>query len=112
MVTFDMGSSALSTLGTRTRGASDDLGALVRQLAVAARPLHGRFQGAGRVAFDRFATRADGIAADLDTSLRRILGGVGGMDAAFVAGDGDLADNARAAEGSAGFSAARFSAGR
>ncbi|WP_344924556.1 hypothetical protein [Saccharopolyspora gregorii] len=51
---FDMGSSTLSTLTKQTQGSSDDLGTLIRQLIAAAEPLEGKFNGAGRAAFDGF----------------------------------------------------------
>jgi uncharacterized protein YukE len=110
-VKFDMGNQALSTLNTRTEGASDDLGALVRQLAAAAAPLEGRFNGQGRLAFDAFKLRADEIATELNGALRGILGGARGMDAAFVSGEREMADNSRTSQGAANFDAARFSRG-
>ncbi|MEV6736670.1 hypothetical protein AB0N14_06845 [Streptomyces sp. NPDC051104] len=51
--------SALSTLIKESRGSSDDLGTLIRQLVRAAQPLEGKFNGAGRVAFDQVKARAD-----------------------------------------------------
>ncbi|MEU7969890.1 hypothetical protein AB0D09_41650, partial [Streptomyces sp. NPDC049097] len=72
---FDMGAQALSTLVKDSRGSSDDLGTLIRQLVQAAQPLEGKFNGVGRVAFDQFKLRADGIAKELNGSLAAILGG-------------------------------------
>ena len=108
---FDMGASTLSTLTQQTQGSSDDLGALIRQLVAAAAPLEGNFNGAGRAAFDSFKARTDEITAELNSSLGAILGGQSGMDTAFGQGDVEMSDNARSAEGSANFDAARF-AGR
>lgn len=107
---FDMGASTLSTLSKQTQGSSDDLGALIRQLIAAAEPLEGRFNGAGRAAFDSFKARADEITAELNSSLRAILGGQSGMDTAFGQGDTEMADNAGSAQASANFDAARFGA--
>ncbi|CAL99935.1 hypothetical protein A8924_0988 [Saccharopolyspora erythraea NRRL 2338] len=107
---FDMGSSTLSTLTKQTQGSSDDLGALIRQLIAAAEPLQGKFNGAGRAAFDGFKTRADEITAELNSSLAAILGGQSGMDSSFGQGDTEMADNATSAQGSANFDAARFGA--
>ncbi|MFJ8094171.1 hypothetical protein [Streptomyces griseofuscus] len=51
---FDMGAQTLSTLMRDSRGSSQDLGTLIRQLVQAAEPLEGKFNGAGRTAFDQF----------------------------------------------------------
>ncbi|QUG99937.1 hypothetical protein HUO13_03160 [Saccharopolyspora erythraea] len=107
---FDMGSSTLSSLTKQTQGSSDDLGALIRQLIAAAEPLQGKFNGAGRAAFDGFKARADEITAELNSSLGAILGGQSGMDSSFGQGDTEMADNAASAQGSANFDAARFGA--
>jgi uncharacterized protein YukE len=101
-VKFDMGQATLSTLAKSTQGSSDDLGSLIKQLIDAAAPLEGKFNGAGRAAFDSFKGRADQIAA--------VLGGQTGMDSAFGQGDTEMSDNARTTEQSANFDAARFSA--
>ncbi|SFT31958.1 hypothetical protein SAMN04487982_1301, partial [Streptomyces sp. ok210] len=45
---FDMGAQVLSSLTSKSRGSSDDLGSLIRQLVQAAAPLEGKFNGAGR----------------------------------------------------------------
>ncbi|WP_031225944.1 hypothetical protein [Streptomyces roseochromogenus] len=106
---FDMGAQTLSTLMRDSRGSSQDLGSLVRQLVQAAEPLEGKFNGVGRAAFDQFKVRADGIAKELDQSLGAILGGQSGMDSAFSTGDQEQGDNAKRQMGSANFDAARFS---
>jgi uncharacterized protein YukE len=109
---FDMGSTTLSGLAKQTQGSSEDLGALIQQLIVAAEPLQGRFNGAGRAAFDRFKVNADTVTADLNGALAAILGGQSGMDTAFVQGDTEMADNAGSAQGAANFDSARFSGSR
>ena len=106
---FDMGAQTLGSLTRQTQGASDDLGSLIRQLIVAAEPLQGNFNGAGRQAFDAFKANADAITAELNASLNAILGGQAGMDTAFGQGDTEMADHATSAQGSANFDAARFS---
>ncbi|MBO0657031.1 hypothetical protein J1792_31125 [Streptomyces triculaminicus] len=106
---FDMGSTTLSGLVSKTRGSNEDLGGLVRQLVEAARPLEGKFNGAGKQAFDLFKQHADGIAKDLNGSLSAILGGQSGLDSAFGTGDQESADNARQQMAAANFDAARFS---
>ncbi|MBR8641675.1 hypothetical protein KEF29_25970 [Streptomyces tuirus] len=105
---FDMGAQTLSSLQRDTRGSTDDLGGLVRQLVAAAQPLEGKFNGSGRVMFDQFKARADRIASDLNSSLSAILGGQSGMDSAFSSGDQEQGDNARQQMSAANFDAARF----
>jgi uncharacterized protein YukE len=107
-VRFDVGSQTLSTLTRQTQGASGDLGALIKQLIAAAQPLEGRFNGAGKAAFDSFKARSDEITADLNSSLSAILGGVHGMDTAFIQGETEMADNSKTGLGAANFDAGRF----
>jgi uncharacterized protein YukE len=107
---FDMGQTTLSTLAKSTQGSSDDLGSLIKQLIDAAAPLEGKFNGAGRAAFDSFKSRADQITTELNSALAAILGGQSGMDSAFGQGDTEMSDNARTTQQSANFDAARFSA--
>ncbi|GGO89358.1 hypothetical protein [Wenjunlia tyrosinilytica] len=106
---FDMGSRTLSALVAGTQGSSGELAGLIRQLVAAAQPLEGRFDGAGRAAFDTFKAHSDEVTAALNESLKAILGGQSGMDRAFVSGDLESADNARQAMAAANFDAARFS---
>ncbi|MFD3497630.1 hypothetical protein ACFWWT_28465 [Streptomyces sp. NPDC058676] len=105
---FDMGAQTLSQLQRDSRGSSDDLGSLIRQLVDAATPLEGKFNGSGRAMFDQFKAQADRITADLNGSLSAILGGQSGMDSAFSSGDQEQGDNAKQQMGAANFDAARF----
>ncbi|MFI8994626.1 hypothetical protein [Streptomyces sp. NPDC053542] len=105
---FDMGAQTLSTLQSKSRGSSEDLGTLIRQLVDAAAPLEGKFNGSGKAAFDQFKARSDEIAAALQSSLSAILGGQSGMDSAFSSGDQEHGDNARQQMSAANFDAARF----
>ncbi|MGW2572813.1 hypothetical protein [Streptomyces sp. NPDC001537] len=107
---FDMGSTTLSDLGKSTVGSSEDLGALIRLLIQAAEPLEGKFNGAGKAAFDAFKAHADEITNELNSSLGAILGGQSGMDTAFGTGDVELGDNAQQNMSAANFDAARFGA--
>lgn len=107
-VKFDMGAGALTQLTKRTSTSSDELASLVKELFDAAQPLEGRFQGAGRAAFDQFKNRVDGISAELKTSLDGVLAGVASQDRAFSEGDSTMADNARSAQAGAQFDSARF----
>ncbi|MDQ0812579.1 hypothetical protein QFZ63_004293 [Streptomyces sp. B3I7] len=107
---FDMGAQTLQTLMRDSRGSGDDLGTLIRQLVQAAQPLEGKFNGGGRVAFDRFKTRADSITTDLNASLSAILGGQSGMESAFGSGDQEQGDNAKQQMSAANFDGARFGA--
>ncbi|WP_031089410.1 hypothetical protein [Streptomyces sp. NRRL WC-3549] len=106
---FDMGASVLTNLMSRSQESSTDLGDLIRQLIAAAHPLEGKFNGAGRVAFDSFKERSDEITAALNGSLAALLGGQSGMDAAFGTGDQEQGENATSLMASANFDAARFS---
>jgi len=107
---FDMGSTTLSDLGKSTVGSSDDLGTLIKLLIQAAQPLEGKFNGAGKAAFDTFKAHADEITNELNGSLGAIVGGQSGMDTAFGSGDVELGDNAHHNMGAANFDAARFGA--
>lgn len=107
---FDMGASTLSTLVKSSQGSSDDLGQLIKQLVAASAPLEGKFNGAGRAAFDSFKSRTDEVSADLNSSLGAIIGGQSGMDTSFSQGDTEMSDNARTSQSSANFDAARFAA--
>ncbi|WP_328540878.1 hypothetical protein [Streptomyces sp. NBC_00344] len=106
---FDMGSTTLSDLGKSTSGSSSDLGVLIQQLIAAAAPLEGKFNGAGKTAFDTFKHHSDEITAALNGSLHSILGGQSGMNTSFVTGDQESADNAQQHMSAANFDAARFS---
>jgi hypothetical protein len=108
-VKFDMGSTTLSDLGKSTVGSSSDLGTLIRQLIAAADPLEGKFNGAGKVAFDTFKNHSDEVTADLNGALHSILGGQSGMDGAFGTGDQEQESNAHQNMSGANFDAARFS---
>lgn len=105
---FAMGQQTLSTLGRQTTSAHDDLGALVRQLAAAAEPVYGSFNGAGRAAFDRFHDHTDEIATELDRALAAVLAGVRAQHDAFAQSDAQMADSVRTAQsGAATFSTSR-----
>lgn len=107
---FAMGADVLTQLTKRTSTSTDDLGALVKQLYQAAEPLEGRFNGAGRAAFDRFKTETDSISVELNTALNAVLAGIAGQDLAFQQGDQDIADQNSSNQAGAGFDSARFSA--
>lgn len=106
---FDMGSTTLSDLGKSTVGSGTDLGTLIQLLIAAADPLEGKFNGAGKAAFDSFKVRADEITDALNGSLQSILGGQSGMDTAFGTGDQEQESNAHQSMAGANFDAARFS---
>lgn len=107
---FAMGADTLTALTKKTTGSSDDLGALVKELFAAVEPLEGRFQGAGRAAFDRFKGRTDQIAGELDAALAGVLAGIGGMNRSFIEGETAIADGTQTIEASVSFDAARFGA--
>ncbi|MFF3735371.1 hypothetical protein ACFYXM_35170 [Streptomyces sp. NPDC002476] len=109
---FDMGGRVLTTLMQQSNLSTNDLGVLIRQLIQAAAPLEGKFNGAGKAAFDLFKSRSDEITADLNSSLQAILGGQSGMESAFGSGDQEQGENARTQMSTANFDAARFSGRR
>jgi len=107
---FDMGSQTLSQLTKQTSGAGQDLGALVRQLAQAAAPLEGKFNGAGRAQFDQFRARTDEIANNLNSALSAVLTGIKGQDQSFKQGQQQMADQSSSIQSGIDFDAAKFSA--
>lgn len=109
---FAMGADVLTQLTKKTSTSTDDLGALVRQLAQAGEPLEGKFNGAGRAAFDQFKAHTDQIARELNSALAGVLGGIAGMDRSFQQGDQDMSEQTRSTQGSVSFDAARFSSTR
>ena len=107
---FAMGADTLTVLSKATSGSSDELSTLVRQLFEAAEPLEGRFQGAGRAAFDRFKGRTDAISTELKVSLDGVLGGIGSMNRSFLEGETAMVDATQSLESGSSFDAARFGA--
>ncbi|WP_062517007.1 hypothetical protein [Demequina gelatinilytica] len=108
---FAMGSETLGQLQTRTQSSGEDLATLVRQLADAAAPLEGKFNGAARAAFDQFKDNTDQIAVELSSALQAVLAGVAGMDRSFKESEADMTDQTLATQASVSFDAARFSSG-
>lgn len=106
-----MGADTLRTLGKQTGASTDDLGGLVKQLAAAAEPLKGQFNGAARARFDNFKAQTDSIAAELNGALAAVLMGITGQDRSFVEGEMTMADETSAAQSGAAFDAARFGKG-
>ena len=109
---FAMGADTLTVLSKATSGSSDELAGLVRQLLEAAEPLEGRFQGAGRAAFDRFKVRTGAISGELKAALDGVLGGIGGMNRSFLEGETAMVDQTQSLESGASFDAARFGSGK
>jgi len=105
---WEVGDSTLNTLAQNTGGSGDELTSLIQQLVQAAEPLAGKFDGAGKAAFDSFKLQADSITADLRAGLGSIQEGQGGMNAAFTTGADTMADDANQNMGAANFDAAKF----
>jgi uncharacterized protein YukE len=105
---FDMGATALPTLGNETENSSGQLVQLVNQLVRSVEPLEGKFNGRGRAAFQHFKNNTDEIAAALGVALSRIREGQAGMQEAFFTGDEHLESAANKAMGAQNFDAARF----
>jgi uncharacterized protein YukE len=102
----------LTVLTKQTSSANEDLGSLVKQLFAAAEPIQGKFNGAGRAAFDKFKGETDLSANELNSALAAVLGGIQGQNTAFVTGEQQMVDETTAAQGSANFESARFSGSR
>ena len=105
---WDQGQTTLTTLARQTGTSGEELANLVRQLIVAAEPLAGKFNGAGKAAFDSFKARSDQITADLKGGLDRVNTGQIGMETAFSGGDQEMADEGQRAMGAANFDGAKF----
>lgn len=103
---FSMEGDALSVLGKKTATESEDLGALVRQLADAAEPLEGTFNGPAKASFNRFKLRTDDIATTLNNALVGITGSIAGQNRSFVTAADEGAETHTSAEGAASFEAA------
>jgi hypothetical protein len=109
---FAMGAETLGVLTKQTSSSHEDLGQLVRDLFAAAEPIQGKFNGAGRAAFDRFKGHTDEIANELNAALASVLAGIQGQDLSFGQGEEEMVDQTTAAQAGAGFEAARFGGSR
>lgn len=107
---FAMGADVLTSLTKKTSASSDELAATVRKLAAVSEQVEGRVNGAARKAFDDFQREAEGIAVELTAALRGVLAGMREMDAAFIQGDQQMADEITRARTSSAFDAGRFGA--
>ncbi|TYB43620.1 hypothetical protein [Actinomadura chibensis] len=107
---WDQGQETLVTLARNTGDRGEELAALVKELIVAAEPLAGRFNGAGKAAFDNFKAHSDQIIADLKGGLNRVNTGQLGMEKAFASGDQEMADEGRRSMSAANFDGAKFRA--
>ena len=105
---FAMGSETLTQLTKQTSTSTDDLGSLVKELFDSAEPLQGKFNGAGRAAFDGFKGETDRIATELNAALASVLMGIHGQDRAFLEGEQEMVDATSSAQAGANFDAAKF----
>ncbi|QXJ24196.1 hypothetical protein AGRA3207_005471 [Actinomadura graeca] len=105
---WDHGQETLVTLAKNTGTSGEELAGLVKQLIAAAEPLSGKFNGAGKAAFDSFKARSDQITADLKAGLTRVNVGQIGMEKAFATGDQQMADEAGRMMAAANFDGAKF----
>lgn len=97
---FDMGADTLSVLNKQTSVQSDNLGALIMQLAQASEPVEKSFQGPARAVFDLFQANARGLASEINRALGAILQGSVGMDTSVQQGVQEQADATRTIDGS------------
>ncbi|MFD0686800.1 hypothetical protein [Actinomadura fibrosa] len=105
---WDQGQETLITLAKNTGNRGEELAALVKALIAAAEPLSGKFNGAGKAAFDNFKAHSDQIIADLKGGLDRVNTGQVGMEKAFSTGDTEMADEAGRMMSAANFDGAKF----
>ncbi len=96
---FDMGADTLSILNKQTSTQSDNLGALILQLAQASEPVEKSFQGPARQVFDLFQANAQGLANEINRALGSILQGSVGMDTSVQQGVQEQADQTRGVDG-------------
>lgn len=108
LVKFAMGGETLTQLTKQTSTSSDDLGALVKELFDSAEPIQGKFNGAGRAAFDKFKGETDRIATELNMALSSVLTGIDGQNRAFIQGEQEMVDATTSAQSGANFDAAKF----
>lgn len=111
-IQFDMGGDTLHTLTQQTSGSVDELVSLVRQLGDADTELQAKFNGGGAISYVNFKHRVDQCADDLTQALHMINSGQSEMDRATKTGDSEMSDNSTQADGSANYTAARFSSTR
>jgi uncharacterized protein YukE len=109
---FAMGAETLGQLTKQTSSANDDLGSVVKELFAAAEPIQGKFNGAGRAAFDAFKGETDRIANELNAALAAVLGGIDGQNVAFIQGEEQMVAETTTAQAGANFDGARFSGSR
>jgi len=105
---FKMTDDALPTLNKQTNASHADVGSLIKSLIAAVDPLVGKFEGAARVQFDDFKSRADQITVDLQNAIGAVGEGQAGMHTAFTTGTDEMMTNTRTTEGSADYSTANF----
>jgi hypothetical protein len=96
---FDTGADTLSILNKQTSAQSDNLGALIMQLAQASEPVETSFQGPARQVFDLFQRNAQAIAYEVNRALGAILQGSVGMDASVQQGVQEQAEQTRGVDG-------------
>ncbi|MGI5328361.1 hypothetical protein [Actinomadura nitritigenes] len=107
---WDQGAATLVDLTSRTGDRGDELAVLIKRLIAAAEPLSGRFNGAGKAAFDRFKEHSDQITADLEGHLNRVHTAQAGLETAFGGGDHQMADAAARKMAGAVFDNTKFHA--
>lgn len=108
MTNYDVGAETLSVLTNQSSTAHDELTAKVRELAAAAEPLEGRFNGSARAAFDAFKSDSDQIAVELNAALAAVVEGIQGQNLALVQGEQEMEADIGTSHAGAGVETARF----
>jgi uncharacterized protein YukE len=107
---FDMGADTLTQLTRQTSGSADDLGALIKDLAVAGEPLLPTFHGAAAETFKTFHAASGEIGANLNKALHSVLGGIANQNVAFIEGEQQMTDDTKAAMSAVAYDSGRFGA--
>ncbi|GAA1459588.1 hypothetical protein NE857_02265 [Nocardiopsis exhalans] len=103
-VNFDSANDLIMT----TEQAFQELGTQVEKLMTAAEPMKKSFSGSSEQEFTKLQERATAVADELNRGLFRMNEGQGEFAKVILAGDTEMADEARSQMSAANFDAAKF----
>jgi uncharacterized protein YukE len=105
---IDVSTDSANDLITTTEQAFQELGSQVNKLMTAAEPMGESFSGDAKIEFDALNARAGEVADTLNKGLGRINEGQADFTKVILAGDSEMADEARSQMSAANFDAAKF----